>query len=160
MQLDGSNPFSYTLDASDIRMINYNIKVKSVPIYIQECLAELDLPNNHYIQTIHFRYKWLMAALIYLGYDKSMLETIHKANLQYEVTNPPVIYEKTKAKKSIKLKKTTTAKKSAPATPVRKCGNGMVRLVKIEDGKALTVSRETANALVIQFNNMYKIEEI
>lgn len=160
MQLDGSNPFSYTLDASDIRMINYNIKVKSIPTYIQECLAELDLPNNHYIQTIHFRYKWLMAALIYLGYDKSILETIHQANLQYEVVNPPIVYEKTKAKKSIKLKKTTTTKKSASATPVKRCGNDMVRLVKLEDGKALTVSRETANALVIQFNGMYKIEEI
>lgn len=35
-----------------------------------------------------------MKALLYLGYDKEYLEKIHEANLKYEETHPPIIYEK------------------------------------------------------------------
>lgn len=93
MKLD-TNPFSYELDESDIRMIRHNCNTKGIPDTIANYLHELDLPNYPYIQTIHFRYKWIMKALLYLGYDKEYLEKIHEANLKYEETHPPIIYEK------------------------------------------------------------------
>lgn len=91
-----TNPFSYELDESDIRMIRHNCNTKGIPDTIASYLRELDLPNYPYIQTIHFRYKWIMKALLYLGYDKESLEKIHEANLKYEETHPPIVYEKKK----------------------------------------------------------------
>ena len=134
MALDGRNAFSYKLDASDIRMIEYNANNKGKINYMQELLAEIDLPNYRYLQTIHFGYKYNMAALVYLGYDKKLLQKVHEANLEYEVTNPPIIYDKG--------------------------DSDIVRLIKIEDNTALKVSRETAVALFNQFNGKYRIEEL
>lgn len=159
MALDGRNAFSYKLDASDIRMIEYNANSKGKINYMQELLAEIDLPNYRYLQTIHFGYKYNMAALVYLGYDKKLLQKIHEANLEYEVTNPPIIYDKTKSK-PVKLKRTKGEGKRACATPVRKGDSDIVRLIKIEDNTALNVSRETAVALFNQFNGKYRIEEL
>lgn len=159
MALDGRNAFSYKLDASDIRMIEYNANSKGRVNYMQELLAEIDLPNYRYLQTIHFGYKYNMAALVYLGYDKKLLQKIHEANLEYEVTNPPIIYDKTKSK-PVKLKRTKGEGKRACATPVRKGDSDIVRLIKIEDNTALNVSRETAVALFNQFNGKYRIEEL
>jgi hypothetical protein len=159
MALDGRNAFSYKLDASDIRMIEYNANNKGKINYMQELLAEIDLPNYRYLQTIHFRYKYNMAALVYLGYDKKLLQKVHEANLEYEVTNPPIIYDKTKSK-PVKLKRTKGEGKRACATPVRKGDSDIVRLIKIEDNTALNVSRETAVALFNQFNGKYRIEEL
>lgn len=159
MTLDGRNAFSYKLDASDIRMIEYNANSKGRVNYMQELLAEIDLPNYRYLQTIHFGYKYNMAALVYLGYDKKLLQKVHEANLEYEVTNPPIIYDKTKSK-PVKLKRTKGESKRACATPVRKGDSDIVRLIKIEDNTALNVSRETAVALFNQFNGKYRIEEL
>lgn len=159
MALDGRNAFSYKLDASDIRMIEYNANSKGRVNYMQELLAEIDLPNYRYLQTIHFGYKYNMAALVYLGYDKKLLQKVHEANLEYEVTNPPIIYDKTKSK-PVKLKRTKGEGKRACATPVRKGDSDIVRLIKIEDNTALNVSRETAVALFNQFNGKYRIEEL
>lgn len=159
MALDGRNAFSYKLDASDIRMIEYNANSKGRVNYMQELLAEINLPNYHYLQTIHFGYKYNIAALVYLGYDKKLLQKIHEANLEYEVTNPPIIYDKTKSK-PVKLKRTKGESKRACATPVRKGDSDIVRLIKIEDNTALNVSRETAVALFNQFNGKYRIEEL
>lgn len=159
MALDGRNAFSYKLDASDIRMIEYNANNKGKINYMQELLAEIDLPNYRYLQTIHFGYKYNMAALVYLGYDKKLLQKVHEANLEYEVTNPPIIYDKTKSK-PVKLKRTKGEGKRACATPVRKGDSDIVRLIKIEDNTALNVSRETAVALFNQFNGKYRIEEL
>lgn len=159
MALDGRNAFSYKLDASDIRMIEYNANNKGKINYMQELLAEIDLPNYRYLQTIHFGYKYNMAALVYLGYDKKLLQKVHEANLEYEVTNSPIIYDKTKPK-PVKLKRTKGESKRACATPVRKGDSDIVRLIKIEDNTALNVSRETAVALFNQFNGKYRIEEL
>lgn len=159
MALDDRNAFSYKLDTSDIRMIEYNANSKGRVNYMQELLAEIDLPNYRYLQTIHFGYKYNMAALVYLGYDKKLLQKIHEANLEYEVTNPPIIYDKTKSK-PVKLKRTKGEGKRACATPVRKGDSDIVRLIKIEDNTALNVSRETAVALFNQFNGKYRIEEL
>lgn len=159
MALDGRNAFSYKLDASDIRMIEHNANSKGRVNYMQELLAEIDLPNYRYLQTIHFGYKYNMAALVYLGYDKKLLQKVHEANLEYEVTNPPIIYDKTKSK-PVKLKRTKGEGKRACATPVRKGDSDIVRLIKIEDNTSLNVSRETAVALFNQFNGKYRIEEL
>lgn len=159
MALDGRNAFSYKLDASDIRMIEYNANSKGRVNYMQELLAEIDLPNYRYLQTIHFGYKYNMAALVYLGYDKKLLQKVHEANLEYEVTNPPIIYDKSKPK-PVKLKRTKGEGKRSCATPVRKGDSDIVRLIKIEDNTALNVSRETAIALFNQFNGKYRIEEL
>lgn len=159
MALDGRNVFSYKLDASDIRMIEHNANSKGRVNYMQELLSEIDLPNYRYLQTIHFGYKYNMAALVYLGYDKKLLQKIHEANLEYEVTNPPIIYDKTKSK-PVKLKRTKGEGKRACTTPVRKGDSDIVRLIKIEDNTTLNVSRETAVALFNQFNGKYRIEEL
>lgn len=159
MTLDGRNAFSYKLDASDIRMIEYNANNKGKINYMQELLAEIDLPNYRYLQTIHFGYKYNMAALVYLGYDKKLLQKVHEANLEYEITNPPIIYDKIKPK-PVKLKRTKGEGKRACTTPVRKGDSDIVRLIKIEDNTALNVSRETAVALFNQFNGKYRIEEL
>lgn len=166
-----TNPFSYQLDASDIRMIQHNLKVNGTSNTIASYLHELDLPNYPYIQTIHFRYRWIMAALIYLGYDKESLEKIHEANLKYEETHPPIIYEKKRGGTN-----KTSAKRITKSSPIKECGfvasssnggksvatpvNSKVRIIVIETNKSMIIDREVAIGLMREQPNKYKIEEL
>lgn len=160
MKLD-TNPFSYELDESDIRMIRHNCNTKGIPDTIANYLHELDLPNYPYIQTIHFRYKWIMKALLYLGYDKESLEKIHEANLKYEETHPPIIYEKKRGGTN-----KTSAKRIGKPSPIkeRKVGsspvNSKVRIIVIETNKSMIIDREVAIGLMREQPNKYKIEEL
>lgn len=165
-----TNPFSYELDESDIRMIRHNCNTKGIPDTIASYLRELDLPNYPYIQTIHFRYKWIMKALLYLGYDKESLEKIHEANLKYEETHPPIVYEKKKGTTktgSKRISKSSPIKESefvasssnggkSVTTPV----NSKVRIVVIETGKSIIIDRTVAIGLMREQPNKYKIEEL
>ena len=160
MKLNNVNPFSYKLDASDIRMIEHNLKVNGTNDTIASYLHELDLPNYPYIQTIHFRYKWIMAALIYIGYDKESLEKIHESNLKYEEVNPPIVYEKKKGT-------TKTSKRITKSSPIkeRKSGtssspNPKVRIIVIDTNKSMIIDREVAISLMHEQPNKYKIEEV
>lgn len=171
MKLNNVNPFSYQLDASDIRMIQHNLKVNGTSDTIASYLHELDLPNYPYIQTIHFRYKWIMKALLYLGYDKESLEKIHEANLKYEETHPPIIYEKKRGGTN-----KTSAKRITKSSPIKGCGfvasssnggksvatpvNSKVRIIVIETNKSMIIDREVAIGLMREQPNKYKIEEL
>lgn len=156
-----TNPFSYELDESDIRMIQHNLKVNGTYDTIASYLHELDLPNYPYIQTIHFRYKWIMAALLYLGYDKESLEKIHEANLKYEETHPPIVYEKKRGGTN-----KTGAKRIGKPSPIkgRKVDsspvNSKVRIIVIETNKSMIIDREVAIGLMREQPNKYKIEEL
>lgn len=164
------NPFSYELDESDIRMIRYNCNTKGIPATIRDYLHELDLPNYPYIQTIHFRYRWIMKALLYLGYDKESLEKIHESNLKYEETHSPIVYEKKKGTTktgSKRISKSSPIKENgfvasssnggkSVATPV----NSKVRIVVIETGKSMIIDRTVAIGLMREQPNKYKIEEL
>lgn len=166
-----TNPFSYELDESDIRMIQHNLKVNGTYDTIASYLHELDLPNYPYIQTIHFRYKWIMAALLYLGYDKESLEKVHEANLKYEETHPPIIYEKKRGGTN-----KTSAKRITKSSPIKECGfvasssnggksvatpvNSKVRIIVIETNKSMIIDREVAIGLMREQPNKYKIEEL
>lgn len=161
MKLNNVNPFSYQLDASDIRMIQYNLKVNGTSDTIASYLHELDLPNYPYIQTIHFRYKWIMAALLYLGYDKESLEKVHEANLKYEETHPPIVYEKkrggtNKTSKRITKPSPIKERKSVTSSPP----NPKVRIIVIETNKSMIIDREVAIGLMGEQPNKYKIEEV
>ena len=171
MKLNNVNPFSYQLDASDIRMIQHNLKVNGTSDTIASYLHELDLPNYPYIQTIHFRYKWIMKALLYLGYDKESLEKIHEANLKYEETHPPIIYEKKRGGTN-----KTSAKRITKSSPIKECGfvasssnggksvatpvNPKVRIIVIDTNKSMIIDREVAIGLMREQPNKYKIEEV
>lgn len=160
MKLD-TNPFSYELDESDIRMIRHNCNTKGIPDTIANYLHELDLPNYPYIQTIHFRYKWIMKALLYLGYDKEYLEKIHEANLKYEETHPPIIYEKkrggTNKTSANRITKSSPIKeRKVDSSPV----NSKVRIIVIETNKSMIIDREVAIGLMREQPNKYKIEEL
>ena len=160
MKLD-TNPFSYELDESDIRMIRHNCNTKGIPDTIANYLHELDLPNYPYIQTIHFRYKWIMKALLYLGYDKESLEKIHEANLKYEETHPPIIYEKkrggTNKTSANRITKSSPIKeRKVDSSPV----NSKVRIIVIETNKSMIIDREVAIGLMREQPNKYKIEEL
>lgn len=156
-----TNPFSYELDEADIRMIRYNCNTKGIPATIRDYLHELDLPNYPYIQTIHFRYKWIMKALLYLGYDKESLEKIHEANLKYEETHPPIVYEKKKGGTN-----NTNAKRITKPSPIKERKvdsspvNPKVRIVVIETGKSMIIDRRVAIGLMREQPNKYKIEEL
>lgn len=156
-----TNPFSYELDESDIRMIQHNLKVNGTYDTIASYLHELDLPNYPYIQTIHFRYKWIMAALLYLGYDKESLEKVHEANLKYEETHPPIVYEKKRDGTN-----KTGAKRIGKPSPIkgRKVDsspvNSKVRIIVIETNKSMIIDREVAIGLMREQPNKYKIEEV
>ena len=166
-----TNLFSYELDESDIRMIQHNLKVNGTYDTIASYLHELDLPNYPYIQTIHFRYKWIMAALLYLGYDKESLEKVHEANLKYEETHPPIIYEKKRGGTN-----KTSAKRITKSSPIKACGfvasssnggksvatpvNSKVRIIVIETNKSMIIDREVAIGLMREQPNKYKIEEL
>ena len=161
MKLD-TNPFSYELDESDIRMIRHNCNTKGIPDTIANYLHELDLPNYPYIQTIHFRYKWIMKALLYLGYDKESLEKIHEANLKYEETHPPIIYEKKRGGTN-----KTSAKRITKSSPIKErksvtssSPNPKVRIIVIETNKSMIIDREVAIGLMREQPNKYKIEEL
>lgn len=155
-----TNPFSYELDASDIRMIQYNLKVNGTSDTIASYLHELDLPNYPYIQTIHFRYRWIIAALIYIGYDKESLEKIHEANLKYEEIHPPIIYEKKKGTTKTGSKRITKSspikERKVDSSPV----NPKVRIVVIETNKSMIIDRTVAIGLMREQPNKYKIEEL
>lgn len=156
-----TNPFSYELDESDIRMIRYDCNTKGIPATIRDYLHELDLPNYPYIQTIHFRYRWIMKALLYLGYDKESLEKIHEANLKYEEIHSPIIYEKKKGginKTSAKriTKPSPIKERKVDSSPV----NPKVRIVVIETGKSMIIDRTVAIGLMREQPNKYKIEEL
>lgn len=156
-----TNPFSYELDESDIRMIQHNLKVNGTYDTIASYLHELDLPNYPYIQTIHFRYKWIIAALLYLGYDKESLEKVHEANLKYEETHPPIVYEKKRGGTN-----KTGAKRIGKPSPIkgRKVDsspvNSKVRIIVIETNKSMIIDREVAIGLMREQPNKYKIEEL
>lgn len=156
-----TNPFSYELDESDIMMIQHNLKVNGTYDTIASYLHELDLPNYPYIQTIHFRYKWIMAALLYLGYDKESLEKVHEANLKYEETHPPIVYEKKRGGTN-----KTGAKRIGKPSPIkgRKVDsspvNSKVRIIVIETNKSMIIDREVAIGLMREQPNKYKIEEL
>lgn len=155
-----TNPFSYELDESDIRMIQHNLKVNGTSDTIASYLRELDLPNYPYIQTIHFRYRWIMAALIYIGYDKESLEKIHEANLKYEETHPPIVYEKKKGTTKTGSKRITKSspikEREVASSPI----NPKVRIVVIETGKSMIIDRTVAIGLMREQPNKYKIEEL
>lgn len=162
MKLNNVNPFSYQLDASDIRMIQHNLKVNGTSDTIASYLHELDLPNYPYIQTIHFRYKWIMAALLYLGYDKESLEKVHEANLKYEETHPPIIYEKKRGGTN-----KTSAKRITKSSPIKErksvtssSPNPKVRIIVIDTNKSMIIDREVAIGLMREQPNKYKIEEV
>lgn len=171
MKLNNVNPFSYQLDASDIKMIQHNLKVNGTSNTIASYLHELDLPNYPYIQTIHFRYRWIIAALIYLGYDKEFLEKIHEANLKYEETHPPIIYEKKRGGTN-----KTSANRITKSSPIKERGfvasssnggksvatpvNYKVRIIVIETNKSMIIDREVAIGLMREQPNKYKIEEV
>ena len=157
-----TNPFSYELDESDIRMIRHNCNTKGIPDTIANYLHELDLPNYPYIQTIHFRYKWIMKALLYLGYDKESLEKIHEANLKYEETHPPIIYEKKRGGTN-----KTSAKRITKSSPIKErksvtssSPNPKVRIIVIDTNKSMIIDREVAIGLMREQPNKYKIEEL
>ena len=156
-----TNPFSYELDESDIRMIQHNLKANGTYDTIASYLHELDLPNYPYIQTIHFRYKWIMAALLYLGYDKESLEKVHEANLKYEETHPPIVYEKKRGGTN-----KTGAKRIGKPSPIkgRKVDsspvNSKVRIIVIETNKSMIIDREVAIGLMREQPNKYKVEEL
>lgn len=156
-----TNPFSYKLDESDIRMIQHNLKVNGTYDTIASYLHELDLPNYPYIQTIHFRYKWIMAALLYLGYDKESLEKVHEANLKYEETHPPIVYEKKRGGTN-----KTGAKRIDKPSPIKRREvdsspvNSKVRIIVIETNKSMIIDREVAIGLMREQPNKYKIEEL
>lgn len=155
-----TNPFSYELDESDIRMIRHNCNTKGIPDTIASYLHELDLPNYPYIQTIHFRYRWIMAALIYIGYDKESLEKIHEANLKYEEVNPPIVYEKKKGtnKTSKRITKSSPIKERKSVTS--SSPNPKVRIIVIDTNKSMIIDREVAIGLMREQPNKYKIEEV
>ena len=155
-----TNPFSYELDESDIRMIRHNCNTKGIPDTIASYLHELDLPNYPYIQTIHFRYRWIMAALIYLGYDKESLEKIHEANLKYEEVKPPIVYEKKKGtnKTSKRITKSSPIKERKSVTSPSP--NPKVRIIVIDTNKSMIIDREVAIGLMHEQPNKYKIEEV
>ena len=152
-------------------MIQHNLKVNGTSDTIASYLHELDLPNYPYIQTIHFRYKWIMKALLYLGYDKESLEKIHEANLKYEETHPPIIYEKKRGGTN-----KTSAKRITKSSPIKECGffasssnggksvatpvNSKVRIIVIETNKFMIIDREVAIGLMREQPNKYKIEEV
>lgn len=156
-----TNPFSYELDEADIRMIRYNCNTKGIPATIRDYLHELDLPNYPYIQTIHFRYRWIMKALLYLGYDKESLEKVHEANLKYEETHPPIVYEKKRGGTN-----KTGAKRIGKPSPIKERKvdsspvNSKVRIIVIETNKSMIIDREVAIGLMREQPNKYKIEEL
>lgn len=144
--------FSYELDASDKRMVEHNLTYKSKEALIQEYLKEITLFTNPYLQTIHFRYKWIIACLVFLDYPKYKIEEIHEKNLEYEKEHPPVIYEK---KKKVASKR---EKKVVQSSPV-KVRKDQVTLLKISSNKSIITSRSVAEDIIRDYPNQYKILE-
>ena len=77
--------FSYELDASDKRMVEHNLTYKSKEALIQEYLKEITLFTNPYLQTIHFRYRWIISCLVYLGCPVTPIIDIHKSYSAYAI---------------------------------------------------------------------------
>ena len=146
-----NDAFSYTLDRSDVRLIENKLETKKKEDLIDGWIKEITLPNP-YLQTIHFRYKWIIACLIFLDYSKDKIEEIHEKNLEYEKEHPPVIYEK---KKKVASKR---EKKVVQSSPV-KGRKDQVTLLKISSNKSITTSRSVAEDIIRDYPNQYKILE-
>lgn len=152
-----ANPFSYVLDGSDTRMVIHNVQTKGKDKAVADYLKELHLDSNPYLQTIHFRYKLVIASLMYIDNSlKEVIEELHQKNLEYETINPPVVYEKTKTKKSAS---NTPVKRSAKAKTSPKSAD-LVLLTSLESGKTLKVLRSVADGLVREQPKNYKYEEL
>ena len=102
-----------------------------------------------------------MKALLYLGYDKEYLEKIHEANLKYEETHPPIVYEKKRGGTN-----KTGAKRIGKPSPIKERKvdsspvNSKVRIIVIETNKSMIIDREVAIGLMREQPNKYKIEEL
>lgn len=157
-QNKNDNLFSYVLDGTDTRMIIYNVQLKGKEKAIADYLKELHLDTNPYLQTIHFRYRLVIASLMYIDNSfKEVIEELHQKNLEYETINPPVIYEKTKTKKSAStspVKRSTKSKSSSPKS------TDLVLLTSLESGKTLKVQRGVAEGLIREQPKSYKYEEL
>lgn len=160
MKLNNVNPFSYQLDASDIRMIQHNLKVNGTSDTIASYLHELDLPNYPYIQTIHFRYRWIMAALIYIGYDKESLEKIHESNLKYEEVNPPIVYKKKRGTNKTSKRTTEPSPIKGRKSVTSSSPNPKVKIIVIDTNKSMIIDREVAIGIIREQPDKYKIEEV
>lgn len=146
-----NNTFSYTLDRSDVLLIKNKLETKKKEDLINGWVKEITFPNP-YLQTIHFRYKWIIACLVFLNYPKDKIEEIHKKNLEYEREHPPVIYEK---KKKVASKR---EKKVVQSSPV-KVRKDQITLLKISSNKSITTSRSVAEDIIRDYPNQYKILE-
>lgn len=146
-----NDAFSYTLDRSDVRLIENKLETKKKEDLIDGWIKEITFPNP-YLQTIHFRYKWIIACLVFLDYPKYKIEEIHEKNLEYEKEHPPVIYEK---KKKVASKR---EKKVVQSSPVKK-RKDQVTLLKISSNKSITTSRSVAEDIIRDYPNQYKILE-
>lgn len=146
-----NDAFSYTLDRSDVRLIENKLETKKKEDLIDGWIKEIILPSP-YLQTIHFRYKWIIACLVFLDYPKYKIEEIHEKNLEYEKEHPPVIYEK---KKKVASKR---EKKVVQSSPV-KVRKDQVTLLKISSNKSITTSRSVAEDIIRDYPNQYKILE-
>lgn len=146
------NIFSYNLDNADIRLISNKLETKSINQLKAEWIKEITFPNP-YLQTIHFRYKWIIACLIRIGCDREIIKDIHKKNLEYEVEHPPIVYTK---KKSI-TRKTNKITKSSPVKGVKR--SDTVTLIKLSSNKSIVTSRNVAEDIMRDYPNQYKILE-
>lgn len=123
--------YKYNLEDSDITMLNNELQgilpfddgkdfmeLFNRHIHYMDCTRTI--PNGmRIIQTINESYKWELARCVYLAnwykeYDVNIYENCinkiierHKANLEFEITTPPIVYDK------LKTKKTTTRKRKA-----------------------------------------------
>lgn len=130
--IDFPIPKRYTmqLDSIDKRLCTTYVAKLGIDGAIESQFKRLDCSrvkdNLRLMQTIGVPYTYEMSKLAYILYTylsedeedklKSYLDRLvqlHKDNLKYEETNPPLIYDK---RKKVKNARTTTRKKAKEAT--------------------------------------------
>lgn len=93
------------IDNVTIDMINHGIEREGLQGYLNDLLVVLDCSrisgDLRLMQTISYAYNHYISCFMYVlkhnkGLDeyKSKLEDLHKRNLEFEIANPPVYYEK------------------------------------------------------------------
>ena len=169
--LDLLSKYKYVLSDIEIRFIQYKINTIGLLNTIEYYLDEFSIERHPFLQSIDIRYNCTIVSFHYcldlackdnlnLKCDYiNRLVAIHKANMEYEILNPPKVYEKKKKLLNTKSVRTTTSKKPKADKPAKEKLKARLTIVNLENNKEVTLDRELALSVVRDKPHKFKIKD-
>lgn len=120
MNINDLKEYYTELDSVDRQMIDNKVAEKGIEGYLNQQLIYLDcsriIKGLRMMQTIGYPYKREISSYLYAvsglaedpNYEQEWINKLlelHEANLKYEESNPPIVYDELKPKKSTSRKR-------------------------------------------------------